>query len=48
MKIKVSRAALLKEIQMLGGILNNTNTLPNLDNYLFNINKKIFYYFSKY
>ena len=41
MKFIVSSAALLKELQMLGGILNNTNTLPILDNFLFKINKNV-------
>ena len=38
MKFIVSSATLLKEIQMLGGVINNTNTLPILDNFLFEIN----------
>ena len=38
MKFIVSSAALLKELQMLGGVINNTNTLPILDNFLFEIN----------
>ena len=29
MKFIVSSASLLKELQMLGGVINNTNTLPN-------------------
>ena len=29
---------LLKELQVLGGIINNTNTLPILDNFLFHLN----------
>ena len=37
MKFIVSSAALLKELQMLGGVINNTNTLPILDNFLFEI-----------
>ena len=37
MKFIVSSAALLKELQMLGGVINNTNTLPILDNFLFDI-----------
>ena len=41
MKFIVSSAALLKELQMLGGILNNTNTLPILDNFLFEINQDV-------
>jgi len=38
MKFIVSSAALLKELQMLGGVINNANTLPILDNFLFEIN----------
>ena len=39
MKFIVSSAALLKEIQIIGGIVNSTNTLPILDNFLFEVNK---------
>jgi len=38
MKFIVSSAALLKELQMIGGVINSTNTLPILDNFLFEIN----------
>ena len=38
MRFIVSSEALLKELQILGGILNNTNTLPILDNFLFHLN----------
>ena len=38
MKFIVSSAALLKKLQMIGGVINNTNTLPILDNFLFEIN----------
>jgi DNA polymerase-3 subunit beta len=38
MKFIVSSAALLKELQMLGGVINATNTLPILDNFLFELN----------
>lgn len=38
MKFIVSSAALLKELQMLGGVINSTNTLPILDNFLFETN----------
>ena len=38
MKFIVSSAALLKELQIIGGIVNSTNTLPILDNFLFEIN----------
>lgn len=37
MKFIVSSSYLLKHLQVLGGILNNNNTLPILDNFLFNI-----------
>lgn len=39
MKFIVSSTALLKELQMLGGVINSTNTLPILDNFLFEINE---------
>ena len=39
MKFIVSSASLLKELQKLGGIINNTNTLPILDNFLFEVHK---------
>ena len=38
MKFIVSSAALLKELQMLGGVINSSNTLPILDNFLFELN----------
>lgn len=38
MKFIVSSSILYKEIQTLGGIINSTNTLPILDNFLFEIN----------
>ena len=38
MKFIVSSSLLYKEIQTLGGIINSTNTLPILDNFLFEIN----------
>tara|TARA_A100001011_G_C14321603_1_gene851022 strand:- start:8900 stop:10018 length:1119 start_codon:yes stop_codon:yes gene_type:complete len=41
MKFIVSSASLLKELQMLGGIINASNTLPILDNFLFEINGSI-------
>ncbi len=37
MKFIVSSSYLLKQLQMLGGIINNNNTLPILDNFLFNL-----------
>lgn len=40
MKFIVSSSYLLKQLQVLGGIINNNNTLPILDNFLFNLNKK--------
>ncbi|HBY70163.1 MAG TPA: DNA polymerase III subunit beta [Flavobacteriaceae bacterium] len=33
----VSSSYLLKQLQVLGGIINNNNTLPILDNFLFNL-----------
>jgi DNA polymerase-3 subunit beta len=38
MKFIVSSSLLYKEIQVLGGIINSSNTLPILDNFLFDIN----------
>ena len=38
MKFIVSSSLLYKEIQTLGGIINSTNTIPILDNFLFEIN----------
>ena len=40
MKFIVSSSYLLKHLQVLGGIINNNNTLPILDNFLFNLNQK--------
>ncbi|MBL7944079.1 MAG: DNA polymerase III subunit beta [Flavobacteriales bacterium] len=40
MKFIVSSSALLKQLQMLSGVLNSSNTLPILDNFLFEIKKK--------
>lgn len=37
MKFIVSSSYLLKHLQVLGGILNNSNTMPILDNFLFDI-----------
>ena len=39
MKFIVSSSLLYKEIQILGGIINSSNTLPILDNFLFEIDK---------
>ena len=38
MKFIVSSSALLKVLQLIGGVINNSNTLPILDNFLFEIN----------
>ncbi len=37
MKFIVSSSYLLKELQVLGGVINNSNTLPILDNFLFEL-----------
>lgn len=37
MKFIVSSTYLLKQLQVLGGIINNSNTLPILDNFLFDL-----------
>lgn len=37
MKFIVSSTYLLKHLQILGGVINNSNTLPILDNFLFDI-----------
>tara|TARA_B100000575_G_scaffold294620_1_gene312282 strand:- start:14453 stop:15577 length:1125 start_codon:yes stop_codon:yes gene_type:complete len=37
MKFIVSSSILYKELQILGGVINSTNTLPILDNFLFDI-----------
>ncbi len=37
MKFIVSSAYLLKQLQVLGGVINNSNTLPILDNFLFSL-----------
>ena len=39
MKFIVSSSYLLKQLQVLGGIINNNNTLPILDNFLFQLDK---------
>ena len=38
MKFIISSDALLKELQVLGGVINSSNTLPILDNFLFHLN----------
>lgn len=40
MKFIVSSSSLLKVLQLIGGVINNSNTLPILDNFLFEINGK--------
>lgn len=40
MKFIVSSEVLLKELQIIGGIVNSSNTLPILDNFLFEINNE--------
>jgi DNA polymerase-3 subunit beta len=39
MKFIVSSTYLLKQLQVLGGVINSSNTLPILDNFLFEINE---------
>jgi DNA polymerase-3 subunit beta len=39
MKFIVSSSTLLKQLQMLSGVLNTSNTLPILDNFLFEVDK---------
>ena len=38
MKFIISSESLLKELQILGGVINSSNTLPILDNFLFHLN----------
>ena len=38
MKFIASSSLLLRELQMIGGIINNTTTLPILENFMFDIN----------
>jgi DNA polymerase-3 subunit beta len=40
MKFIVTSTALLKHLQMLGGVLNSSNTIAILDNFLFEVRKK--------
>jgi DNA polymerase-3 subunit beta len=40
MKFIVSSSALLKQLQTIGGVLNSSNTLPILDNFLMEIDEK--------
>ena len=37
MKFIVSSSTLYKELQTLGGVINSTNTIPILDNFLFEV-----------
>ncbi len=39
MKFIVSSSYLLKQLQVLGGVINNNNTLPILDNFLFELSE---------
>ena len=39
MKFIVSSTYLLKQLQVLGGVINSSNTLPILDNFLFDLNQ---------
>ena len=39
MKFILSSLKLLKAIQALSGVINSSNTLPILDDFLFNINE---------
>ena len=39
MKFIVSSSILYKELQILGGVINSTNTIPILDNFLFEVDK---------
>ncbi len=39
MKFIVSSASLLKQLQAVSGVLNSNNTLPILDNFLFEVNE---------
>ena len=41
MKFIVSSSYLLKQLQVLGSVINSSNTLPILDNFLFELNKKV-------
>ena len=39
MKFIVSSSQLLKQLQVLGGVINSNNTLPILDNFLFELSE---------
>lgn len=43
MKFIVSSAYMLRKLQLLGGVLNNNNTLPILDNFLFDLKEDALY-----
>ena len=40
MKFIVSSSILYKELQILGGVINSSNTIPILDNFLFEVDNK--------
>jgi len=40
MKLIVSSSYLLKQLQVLGSVINSSNTLPILDNFLFELDNK--------
>ena len=40
MKFIVSSSYLLKQLQVLGSVINSSNTLPILDNFLFELDSK--------
>ena len=41
MKFIVSSSYLLKQLQVLGGVISNSNTLPILDNFLFELEENV-------
>ena len=41
MKFIISSQLLLKQLQLISGVLNSSNTLPILDNFLFEIKDKM-------
>jgi DNA polymerase-3 subunit beta len=41
MKFIVSSSYLLKQLQVLGSVINSSNTLPILDNFLFELDNKM-------
>ena len=48
MKFIVSGSQLLKQLQILGGIINTNNTLPILDNFLFELNSNELVFLTSY